>query len=124
MDAGEIGAGHSVTTLYEIRGHLDAIGRIATTHLRWQDPGGTKSLRRWKARQSCNRVGEALSDKVNSSNSADQTGSETDDVAEWVNLIQKAHAIMRTMATARQKICVHLHSSVSHFTCWFEAQLR
>jgi Ca-activated chloride channel family protein len=38
VDAGEIGAGHSVTALYEVKLHPEAEGRIATVHLRWQDP--------------------------------------------------------------------------------------
>jgi Ca-activated chloride channel family protein len=38
VDAGEIGAGHSVTALYEIKRHADAEGRLATVYLRWQDP--------------------------------------------------------------------------------------
>ena len=38
VDAGEIGAGHSVTALYEIKRHPDAEGPIATVYLRWQDP--------------------------------------------------------------------------------------
>jgi Ca-activated chloride channel family protein len=38
VDAGEIGAGHSVTALYEIKLQPEAEGRIATVHLRWQDP--------------------------------------------------------------------------------------
>jgi Ca-activated chloride channel family protein len=38
VDAGEIGAGHSVTALYEIKLHPEAEGRIATVHLRWRDP--------------------------------------------------------------------------------------
>jgi len=38
VDAGEIGAGHSVTALYEIKLHPEAEGRIATVHLRWMDP--------------------------------------------------------------------------------------
>jgi Ca-activated chloride channel family protein len=38
VDAGEIGAGHSVTALYEVKLHPEAGGRIATVHLRWQDP--------------------------------------------------------------------------------------
>jgi Ca-activated chloride channel family protein len=40
VDAGEIGAGHSVTALYEIKRHEDAAGRIATVYLRWQEPDG------------------------------------------------------------------------------------
>ena len=38
VDAGEIGAGHSVTALYEIKRHPEAEGRMATVHLRWEDP--------------------------------------------------------------------------------------
>jgi Ca-activated chloride channel family protein len=38
VDAGEIGAGHDVTALYEIKLHPDAEGKIATVFLRWQDP--------------------------------------------------------------------------------------
>jgi Ca-activated chloride channel homolog len=38
VDAGEIGAGHSVTALYEIKFQPEAVGRIATVSLRWKDP--------------------------------------------------------------------------------------
>jgi Ca-activated chloride channel family protein len=38
VDAGEIGAGHSVTALYEIKLSRSAFGRIATVNMRWQDP--------------------------------------------------------------------------------------
>ncbi|HCK67139.1 MAG TPA: VWA domain-containing protein [Anaerolineae bacterium] len=38
VDAGEIGAGHSVTALYEVKLYPDARGRIATVYMRWQDP--------------------------------------------------------------------------------------
>lgn len=38
VDAGEIGAGHSITALYEIKLHPDAEGRVATVYLRWADP--------------------------------------------------------------------------------------
>jgi Ca-activated chloride channel family protein len=38
VDAGEIGAGHSVTALYEVKLHPEAVGRIATVYLRWEDP--------------------------------------------------------------------------------------
>jgi Ca-activated chloride channel family protein len=38
VDAGEIGAGHNVTALYEIKLHPDATGRIATAFIRWEDP--------------------------------------------------------------------------------------
>jgi Ca-activated chloride channel family protein len=38
VDAGEIGAGHSVTALYEIKRIPEARSRIATVYLRWEDP--------------------------------------------------------------------------------------
>ncbi len=38
VDAGEIGAGHTVTALYEIKLHPEASGRIATVAMRWEDP--------------------------------------------------------------------------------------
>ena len=38
MDAGEIGAGHSVTALYEVKLHPEAYGNIAAVYLRWEDP--------------------------------------------------------------------------------------
>lgn len=38
VDAGEIGAGHSVTALYAVQLHPNTQGRIATVQLRWQDP--------------------------------------------------------------------------------------
>ncbi|MFZ5859097.1 MAG: vWA domain-containing protein [Chloroflexota bacterium] len=38
VDAGEIGAGHSVTALYEVKLYPEAYGQIATVYLRWQDP--------------------------------------------------------------------------------------
>jgi Ca-activated chloride channel family protein len=38
VDAAEIGAGHSVTALYEIKLYPGARGEIATVQLRWQDP--------------------------------------------------------------------------------------
>ncbi len=38
VDAGEIGAGHSVTALYEVKLYPEAYGRIATVFLRWEDP--------------------------------------------------------------------------------------
>jgi Ca-activated chloride channel family protein len=38
IDAGEIGAGHSVTALYEVKLYPEAYGNIATVFMRWQDP--------------------------------------------------------------------------------------
>jgi len=37
VDAGEIGAGHTVTALYQVKLAPGAEGRIATVQLRWQD---------------------------------------------------------------------------------------
>lgn len=38
VDAGEVGAGHTVTALYAVRLRPGAQGRLATLQLRWQDP--------------------------------------------------------------------------------------
>jgi len=38
VDAGEIGAGHSVTALYEIKLYEGTSGEIATVYLRWENP--------------------------------------------------------------------------------------
>jgi Ca-activated chloride channel family protein len=38
VDAGEIGAGHTVTALYEIKLYPESRGRIATVNMRWEDP--------------------------------------------------------------------------------------
>ena len=38
VDAGEIGAGHSVTALYEIKLQPEAVGKIGTVSMRWKDP--------------------------------------------------------------------------------------
>jgi Ca-activated chloride channel family protein len=38
VDSGEIGAGHSVTALYEVKLYPEAYGNIATVFMRWQDP--------------------------------------------------------------------------------------
>ena len=38
VDAGEVGAGHTVTALYEVKLYPEAYGRIATVFLRWEDP--------------------------------------------------------------------------------------
>ena len=38
VDAGEVGAGHSVTALYELRLHERVDGPIAKVHVRYQDP--------------------------------------------------------------------------------------
>ncbi len=38
VDAGEIGAGHKVTALYEIKLKPETKGQVATVYLRWEDP--------------------------------------------------------------------------------------
>ncbi len=38
VDAGEVGAGHSVTALYEIKLNPEAYGKVATVFVRWEDP--------------------------------------------------------------------------------------
>jgi Ca-activated chloride channel family protein len=38
VDAGEIGAGHSVTALYAVQFQPAATGRVATLQLRWEEP--------------------------------------------------------------------------------------
>ncbi len=38
VDAGEVGAGHSVTALYEIKLHNDADGKLTTVSIRHEDP--------------------------------------------------------------------------------------
>ena len=38
VDAGEVGAGHSVTALYEVKLYPEAYGNIATVFMRWEDP--------------------------------------------------------------------------------------
>jgi len=37
-DGGEIGSGHSVTALYEIKLHKDTAGKLATVYIRYEDP--------------------------------------------------------------------------------------
>lgn len=38
VDAGEVGSGHSVTALYEIKLHEDAVGKLATVFIRHENP--------------------------------------------------------------------------------------
>jgi len=38
VDAGEVGAGHTVTALYEVKLYPQAFGRVASVYLRWEDP--------------------------------------------------------------------------------------
>ena len=38
VDAGEVGAGHSVTALYEVKLFPAAYGKIASVYMRWEDP--------------------------------------------------------------------------------------
>jgi Ca-activated chloride channel family protein len=43
VDAGEIGAGHSVTALYEVRVNPEARDKLATVRVRHKEPRGTKA---------------------------------------------------------------------------------
>ena len=42
VDAGEVGSGHHVTALYEVKLHPDAIGKLATVSIRYADPDNHK----------------------------------------------------------------------------------
>lgn len=44
VTAGQVGAGHSVTALYEIKLNPDGQGTIATVHLRWQNPDSLNAI--------------------------------------------------------------------------------
>jgi Ca-activated chloride channel family protein len=44
VTGGQVGAGHSVTALYEIKLNPDAYGKIATVHLRWQNPDSLNDI--------------------------------------------------------------------------------
>jgi Ca-activated chloride channel family protein len=44
VDAGEVGAGHSVTALYEVKLNEGAEGKIATVYLRWQNPNSEDTI--------------------------------------------------------------------------------
>ena len=44
VDAGEVGAGHQVTALYEVKLHPDATGKIATVAIRYADADNGKVL--------------------------------------------------------------------------------
>ena len=44
IKAGQVGAGHSVTALYEVKLNPEARGRIATVSLRWKDPDSLQSI--------------------------------------------------------------------------------
>jgi Ca-activated chloride channel family protein len=62
VDAGEIGAGHSVTALYEIKLHPEAQGKLATVYLRWEDPDTHEVVemsRDFNSRQMAKRFSEA-----------------------------------------------------------------
>ena len=42
VDAGEVGAGHQVTALYEVKLHPDTTGKMATVSIRYADPDNHK----------------------------------------------------------------------------------
>ncbi|HVM72887.1 MAG TPA: von Willebrand factor type A domain-containing protein [Anaerolineales bacterium] len=120
VTGGQVGAGHSVTALYEIKLNPEAQGRIATVHLRWQDPdtlAETETARSFSTDQlasSFNRTdphfqwslvvaeyAEVLRNSYWAKNislnqvesEAVQVGnrlSEDEDVAEFVNLVHQA----------------------------------
>lgn len=56
VDAGEVGAGHSVTALYEVRIKDGALGRsqdgtlneVAVVHIRYQDPDTREAIEHWR----------------------------------------------------------------------------
>ena len=39
MDAGDVGSGHNVTALYEVKLHKNADGHLAKFSIRYKDPG-------------------------------------------------------------------------------------
>lgn len=45
VDAGEVGAGHSVTALYELKLHEGASGQMAKVYLRYEDPKTSRLLK-------------------------------------------------------------------------------
>jgi Ca-activated chloride channel family protein len=61
VDAGEIGAGHSVTALYEIVPIEGAQGTLATVRLRWQDPE-SEEVYEIEHSQSANQVNGSFAD--------------------------------------------------------------
>jgi Ca-activated chloride channel homolog len=44
VKAGQVGAGHSVTALYEVKLNPDAQGKIATVYLRWKNPDSLNTM--------------------------------------------------------------------------------
>jgi Ca-activated chloride channel homolog len=44
VKAGQVGAGHSVTALYEVKLNPEARGKIATVYLRWKNPDSLNSI--------------------------------------------------------------------------------
>jgi Ca-activated chloride channel homolog len=44
IKAGQVGAGHSVTALYEVKLNPEAYGTIATVYLRWKNPDSLNSI--------------------------------------------------------------------------------
>lgn len=80
VDAGEIGAGHDVTALYEIKLHPEAAGRIATVFMRWQDPDSREVFE--------------LSQDIDSTEIA-ASFSETDPYFQWDVLVAEFAEILR-----------------------------
>ena len=63
VDAGEVGAGHSVTALYEVKLREGATGSVGTVRLRYEDPdsGSVTELSQWLERDSLARRFEEAS---------------------------------------------------------------
>ena len=63
VDAGEVGAGHSVTAMYEVKLHDGASGSVGTVRLRYEDPdtGVITELSQWLERDSLARRFEEAS---------------------------------------------------------------
>jgi len=63
VDAGEIGAGHSVTALYELKFHPEAQGTALTTYVRYEDPdtGEVSEIARAMDRADFNSTFEEMS---------------------------------------------------------------
>ena len=66
VDAGEVGAGHTVTALYEIKLSDDVQGRIATVYIRYQDPesGDVQEISREFHRKELTTVFEEASPRL------------------------------------------------------------
>ena len=120
VDAGEVGAGLSVTALYEIKLNEEAVGKIATVYLRWENPDSQNTIElaqdfytnqmgfgfneadphfQWAVivaeyaeilRDSYWAQGSTLPDLYEQAKRVSRMLQEDDDVAEFVDLIRQA----------------------------------